>query len=50
MSCQLHVSGALPPRKSLHYPLIGRVGGPHSQSRCFGEDKISLISVVIAQV
>jgi hypothetical protein len=38
---QLHVSAALPKRKSPRYPLYRRLGGPQSRSGRYGEEKNS---------
>jgi hypothetical protein len=39
VSGQLHALAALPVRKNLWYPLNRRLGGPHSQSGHFEEEK-----------
>jgi hypothetical protein len=40
VSRQLHISAALPPGKSLRYPLDRRLSGPQSRSGRRGEEKI----------
>jgi len=39
---QFHASAALPPRKSLWYPLDGRPGGPQSWSGRGGEEIVEI--------
>jgi hypothetical protein len=39
VSCQLHASAALPPDRSLQYPLDRRLGGPKRRSARCGEEK-----------
>ena len=47
---KFHDPATLPPRNKPQVPLNGRLGGPHSWSERFGEEKENLLSLLVFEV